>query len=76
MQKKIVRNMTFSYYYAHTSPIFRDLKILTIDKLIVHRIRIAMYKLNNEFLPDVLKTMQSLCNYCFVHTHTHTRCIR
>ena len=26
MQKKIVRIMTFSYYYAHTAPIFRDLE--------------------------------------------------
>ena len=49
MQKKIGRIMTFSSYYAHTVPIFRDLKILTIDKLIVHRIGIAMYKLNNGF---------------------------
>ena len=57
MQKKIVIIMTFSYYYEHTAPIFRDLKILTIDELIVHRIGIAMYKLNNGFLSDVLKTM-------------------
>ena len=49
--------MTFSSYYEHTAPIFRDLKTLTIDKLFVHRIGIAMYKLNNGFLPDVLKTM-------------------
>ena len=51
------KNYDFFSYYAHTAPIFRDLKILTIDKLIVHRIGIAMYKLNNGFLPDVLKTM-------------------
>ena len=25
MQKKIVRIMTFSSYYAHTAPIFKDL---------------------------------------------------
>ena len=38
MQKKIVRLTTFPSYYAHTAPVFRDLKILTTDKLIVHRI--------------------------------------
>ena len=39
LQKIIVRIMTFSSYYAHTAPIFKDLKILTIDKLIVHENR-------------------------------------
>ena len=55
--QKIVRIMTFSYYYAHTAPIFRDLEILTIDQLIVHRIGTAMYTFNYRLLPDVLNTM-------------------
>ena len=50
MKKKIVRIMTFSDYYAHSAPFFRDLKILTSDKLIVHLIGIAMYKLHNGYL--------------------------
>ena len=45
IRKKIVRIMTFSTYYAHTDPLFKDLNILTIDKLVVHRIDIAIYKL-------------------------------
>ena len=49
LQKKIARIMTFSCYYPHTAPIFKDLKILTIDKLIVHRIGITMYKLIMDF---------------------------
>ena len=57
LQKKIVRIMTFSSYYAHTAPIFKDLKILTIDKLIVHITGITMYKFNNGFLPDVFNTL-------------------
>ena len=57
LQKKIVRIMTFSTYYAHTAPIFKDISILTIDKLIVHRIRIAMYKYSNGLLPDVFNTL-------------------
>ena len=55
MQKKIIRIMTFTSYHAHTAPIFRDLEILTINKLIVHRI--GMYKFNNGFLPEVLNAM-------------------
>ena len=49
--------MTFSSYYARTAPIFKDFMILTIDKLIVHRIGITMYKYSNVFLPDVSNTL-------------------
>ena len=55
--KKIVRIITFSSYYAHTAPIFKDLKILTIDKLIVHRIGITIIKFSNGFFPDVFNTL-------------------
>ena len=50
LKKKIVRIMTSSTYYAHTTPLFKDLNILTIDKLVVHRIGIAMYKTKIIFL--------------------------
>ena len=49
MQKKIIRITTFTSYHAHTAPIFRDLEILTIDKLIVHRIGTVMYKFKYGF---------------------------
>ena len=49
MQKKIIRIMTFTSYHAHTAPIFRDLEILTIDKLIVHRIGIVWTNLTMDF---------------------------
>ena len=49
--------MTFSTYYAHTDPLFKDLNILTIDKLVVHRIGIAMYKINNDLFPSVLNEL-------------------
>ena len=67
MQKKIVRIMTFSYYYAHTAPIFRDLEILTIDQLIVHRIGTVMYKFNYRLVPDVLNTMYR--KNCEIHSY-------
>ena len=50
--------MTFTSYHAHTAPIFRDLEILTTDKLIVHRIGIVMYKFNYGFLPEVFKNSE------------------
>ena len=67
MQKKIIRIMTFTSYHAHTAPIFRDLEILTIDTLIVHRIGVAMYKFNNGFLPEVLNAMYR--KNCEIHSY-------
>ena len=57
LQKKIVRLNTFSTYCAHTGPIFIDLSILTIDKLVIHRISIMMYKFSNSLLPAVLNSL-------------------
>ena len=59
--------MTFSYYYAHSAPIFRDLENLTIDQLTVHRIGIVMYKFNYGLLPDVLNTMYR--KNCEIHSY-------
>ena len=67
LQKKIVRIMTFSTYYAHTDPLFKDLNILTIDKLVVHRIGIAMYKINNGLFPSVLNDLYKKNNV--IHDH-------
>ena len=67
LQKKIVRIMTFSTYYAHTDPLFKDLNILTIDKLVVHRIGIAMYKINNDLFPSVLNELYKKNNV--IHDH-------
>ena len=59
LPKKIARIMTFFNlgYYAHIDPLFKDLNILTIDKLVVHKIGIAMYKLNNGIFPPVLNEL-------------------
>ena len=48
LQKKIVRIITCSTYYAHTDLLFKYLIMLTIDKLLVHRIGIAMHKISTE----------------------------
>ena len=47
--------MTFSVHilYAHTDPLFKDMEILIIDRLVIHRIGILVYKLNCGHLPKV-----------------------
>ena len=67
LQKKNVRIMTFSTYYAHTDPLFKDLNISTIDELVVHRIGIAMYKINNDIFPSVLNEQYKKTNV--IHDH-------
>ena len=49
--------MTFSTYCAHTEPIFKDLNVLTINKLVIHRIGIVIYKFNNGLLPTALNSL-------------------
>ena len=56
-QKKIVRLITFSSYLAHTQPIFTDLLILPLDKLIFHRIGIMMFKYSKGVLPGVMDNL-------------------
>ena len=65
LQKKLVRIMTLSTYYAHTDPLFKDMEILIIDGLVNHRIGILMYKLNSGLLPKVL------CNFFKKNDDTH-----
>ena len=49
--------MTLSTYCVHTEPIFKDLNVLTNDKLVIHRIVIMMYKFFNVLLPTVLNSL-------------------
>ena len=57
VQKKIVRIITFSHYLAHTQPLFIDLFLLPLDKLILNRIGIIMYKICNGLLPEVINVL-------------------
>ena len=50
-QKKIVRIMSFSLYDAHSKPLFEQLHILDLKKLIIHRIALMMYKHSVYLLP-------------------------
>ena len=43
--------MTFSLYDAHSKPLFEQLHILDLKKLIIHRIALMMYKHSVHLLP-------------------------
>ena len=59
VKNKIVRILTFSHYLAHTQPFFIDLFLLPLDKLILNRIGIIMYKICNCLLPEVINIMHA-----------------
>ena len=52
-----MRIITFSHYLAHTQPLFIDLFLLPLDKLILNRIGIIMYKICNGLLPEVINVL-------------------
>ena len=43
--------MTFSQYEAHSKPLYMKLHILDLQKLIIHRIALIMYKHSVQLLP-------------------------
>ena len=59
--------MTFSHYLAHTETLFINLEILPLDKLILNRIAIIMYKYTNDMLPSVMHELYKKNNE--IHTY-------
>ena len=57
LQKKIIQIMPFSPYLAHTETLFINLEMLPLDKLILNRIEIIMYKYTNDMLPSVMQEL-------------------
>ena len=55
-QKKVVRAITFSDFYAHTSPLFKSLNILEI-KDFNHKIGSLMWNFDHHSLQDSLALM-------------------
>ena len=66
-KKKFVRTITFSDRLAHTEPLFLNLDILPIDKLIQNRIGLFMYKMFHGLHPIGISVMYS--QNCDVHSH-------
>ena len=67
LQKKIIRLITFSERLAHTEPIFLQLNILPIDKLIQDRIGLFMYKMFHGLHPPTINNLY--IKKCDVHNH-------
>ena len=57
LQKKIIKIITHSYYYAHTEPLFRQLNILDFHKLVIQRTALMMFKYSSNNLPLLIRTM-------------------
>lgn len=54
LQKRIIRILTNSDFYAHSSPLFRSLNILKIKDMFAYQTNILMYKaLNQMRLPSL-----------------------
>ena len=64
--KKFFRIMTFSPYLAYPETLFINLEILPLDKLILNRIAIMMYKYTNDMLPSVMHELYKKNNE--IHT--------
>ena len=57
LQKRVITLITFSCYIAHTSDLFKDMKILTLSKLYILKVHIFMYKFENNTLPELFSSM-------------------
>ena len=53
LHKKVVRIISFSDYKAHTGPLFRKLKILTLTELYHYFTAMHIYKVSHRLLPIV-----------------------
>ena len=64
IQKKIVRIITFSPYLCHTDPIFKDLNLLPISKLVTQRIGLLTHILRCTTSVD-LSNLRLCASYDF-----------
>ena len=56
-QKKIIRIITFSHYVSHTQPLFQDLSILPLEKLVLYRIALIMYTISNGLIHKAMSDL-------------------
>ena len=62
IQKKAIRAITFSDSRAHTSPLFKNLKILNVTDLIKLKIASLLWDLDKKTLPHSLSTYFTKAN--------------
>ena len=61
--------MNFSYYLAHTNPLFLSIEVLPQRKTFFHRVGLVMYKYSNHLLPECIAQLY-LRNEAVVHCPT------
>ena len=55
IQKKTIQFICKQDYKAHTVPLFKTLKILPVDNLVMHRLCVLCHELTHDIGPPVLK---------------------
>jgi hypothetical protein len=54
LQKKVIRSVCKANYTAHTEPLFNDVNILPLDKLIVYNNGLLIHSIVHEYSPPAL----------------------
>ena len=54
LQKRAIRAITFADYNAHTLPLFKELKILSLVDLYEYQLSSLMWDLDHNILPNAL----------------------
>jgi hypothetical protein len=62
LQKKAVRILTSSQYNANSAPIFKTLRLFTIDDILLRLVFKFIYQLNNNMLPVYFRTYKLVTN--------------
>jgi hypothetical protein len=71
LQKKAVRIMTFSRFDEHSSPLFKQLKIIKLFDLVTYNIAIFMFKFHNNSLPSIFNTLFTPVNKVHSYNTRH-----
>ena len=67
LQNKIVRIINCSHYKAPTNPIYYELSILPLKKVVTQRIALMMYKYSHGMLPRAMNELYTFNNE--IHTY-------
>ena len=51
--------MTFAPYLEHSAPIFKSLELLPIEKVLISRVAIVMFKITCDMLPETMAKLYS-----------------
>ena len=53
LQKRAVRTVVGARKYAHTAPLFKELKLLNIKEIYIYCVQLLMYKHHHSILPSI-----------------------